>query len=85
LPTAGGALKEVSALNQAMGLSATRGAFEPVWPSKLDDSRAALVLGSVLVLEGGFAEAFLELHHIASHRISFSAWNVHGLYHTKSG
>jgi len=72
-------------VNQAMGPSATCGAFEPVWPSKLDDSRAALVLGSVLVLEGRFAEAFLELHHIASRRASFSARIVHDLYHAKSG
>jgi hypothetical protein len=52
-----------------MGLSAARGALEPVWPSKLDDSRAALILGPVLVLERGLAEAILESHRIASHRI----------------
>lgn len=66
-------------------LSATRGAFEPVWPSKLDDSRLALILRSVLVLEGGFAEALLKPHYIATHRISFSAENFYGLCYTKSG
>lgn len=69
LPTTGSALKQTSALHQAMGLSAACGALETIWPPKSDDNRATLILAPVLALECGFAEALLELHCIASHQI----------------
>jgi hypothetical protein len=42
-------------------MPAAGGAFEPIRRSQLDDDRAALFLGAILLLESGLAETFLEL------------------------
>jgi hypothetical protein len=67
LPATGGALKEASGFDQTVRTPAAGGTFEPIRPSQLDDDRAALLLGAVLLLESGLAETFLELDHVASH------------------
>jgi hypothetical protein len=49
LPATGRALKEASGFDQTVRTPAAGGTFEPIRPSRLDDDRAALLLGAVLL------------------------------------
>src|SRR5277367_2758189 len=85
LPATGRALKEASGFDQTVRMPAAGGTFEPIRPSQLDDDRAALFLGAVLLLESGLAETFLELNHVVSHCAPPPIAVVHDLYHIGIG